>query len=145
MNDSQERRGELVVSSGNAPKLFEFADQAFDAIAGFVVFFAVFDRFQAVNLRGNNRSNVAIDQRLANRVAVVGSVHHGEVGRTGRGDRAQDFRKGLGIVTFTRSQHGHNGRRFVRGGEVQLGGEAAPAPAQSLRLGTPFFRGAPAA
>lgn len=128
MNTGEEISGEFVVASGNGTEVLEFVEEAFDEIALAVKGKVTRPRRLAVGLWGNHRGDVAVGERVEQRVGVIGLVPD-------QGDwigfRQQRLRAGE-IVSLPGRQHQLDGiaERIDKG--VNLGGQSAARSSDCL-------------
>ena len=79
MDGGEEGFGQLVVTCGDPPKLFELVEEAFDAVAA-PVEFLVAGRFLAAGAHGrDDRLDAIGGEALANAVGVVAFIERGEL------------------------------------------------------------------
>jgi len=134
MDAGEEISGEFVVAGGDGAKVLEFVEEAFDEIALAVKSKVTRPRCLAVGLWGNHRGDVALGERVEQRIGVIGLVPD-QGFWIGRGK--QRLRTGE-IVSLPGRQHQVDGiaKRIDKG--VDLGGQSAAR--SSDRLLAVFFR-----
>ena len=143
MDGRKEGFAQFVVAGGDAAKLFEFVEKAFDAIPFAIVVLVVGDLFAACADGRDDGLDAIERQTFANAIRIVTFIERRELKDVVWRKAFVEAFKLAAIVCLSRGEVQGHAAVLVNGGRVQLGRQAPTRAAQSL-VETVFF-GAPAA
>lgn len=140
---SEESNAQFVIACGDAAKLFEFIEEAFDAVA-LTVALLVVGRFLAARAdRWNHRFDAVGGQTLPNTIRIVALVEGRRLQNIVWIEAVIETFKLPTIMGLARCQMQRDPAVFIDRGRVDFGGKSPARASQSL-VGALFF-GAPAA
>ena len=128
MNERQERLGEFVVASGDAPELLDATEEALDQIAAFVEVPVERTWIEPIGTRRDNRLAVLRSDCCDEGIRIVALVGHNELGRLILDQCSRLF--DVGHLTSGKNHP----QRIAQGihGDMQFGGQSAPRAADFL-------------
>ena len=136
VQDAEEDAFEFLVACGDAAELLGFVEQSFDAVAGAVGVGVDLDRVGAVGPARDLGHDVAGQARPAEIVAVESLVADEFVDDGDAGEGISEERFELrGLVGLAGHDRDGDHAVLVRGGDHDLGAQAAPTAAQGLAAG----------
>jgi hypothetical protein len=143
MNEREKAGGQFVVTSGDAPKVLEFAEPVFDLVPTPVESPRVLGGPPTDFDPRNHARDVVAGQAFADGIGVVGTVGGETAERAGRMHLGIDRVKGDAVVSLSGRQRECDRPMFVGARGVHFGSQSAARASKSL-IWTVFF-GAPAA
>ena len=143
MERSAEGFGELVVTGGEATKLFELVEEALDAIAFPVKLLVIGEFAGSRGDRRNDRGDPIIGQTLSNAISVVAFIERGRLQDVVRVEALVEAFELSAVVGMSGGEMQSHGAILIEGGGMDLGAQPTARASQSL-VAAVFF-GAPAA
>jgi hypothetical protein len=143
MEGSEEGVGEFVVAGGEAAKLFELVEEAFDAVA-LAIACRIVREFFAARVEGRDDGFDPVHrQAFPDAIRVVAFVQNDRLEDIFCGQAFIERLELSAVMSVACAQVERDRAVFVDRRRVDFGGESAPRAAQSLITGV--FFGAPAA
>lgn len=140
-NEAHEVGEELVVSGCDPPEVFEFIEEALDAVALFVDVFVVVVLIATIALGRDDRRGLGVQDAVMEAIGIIGTVGQDIVGFKSLDQviGAAD----VALLPWTTDQADRIAKTV--GGGMDLSAQPASGPAKALGIRPPFSLRAPAA